>query len=485
MTNRGTFLDGEILIGAELSRKGTAGTMEHRYPATSEVNGTVNLCGASEVNDAVTSAKAAARVWQALAPTERRDRLNRLADIIAARCEQFRQLAAAEIGQPRQSFNTRYAWSLNWIRMYAGYADKIGGDVTATSDAAGTLEYTRLEPYGVVGIIITWNVALLSLAMKIPPALAAGNTVVVKPSELTPYTPILFGKACLEAGIPPGVVNIVPGGREAGEALVVHEDVEKISFTGGVATAMAMMRSGAAMLKPFCFELGGKSAQLVFADADIETAAALSAASLSNAGQSCVFGSRILVHDSIYPKFQAALLGAMQKVIVGDPQSAATQMGPLVTAQARDRVLSIIDKAVSERQGSLVLGGKAPRLQGELNAGYFVEPTLVSDVDPASPLAREEIFGPVYLLTRFSEENQAIEAANATRFGLSNFVYTRDLKRAVRVTSLLKSGTVYVNDASRQNAAAPFGGYRLSGIGYEGGRAGLDEYLRRKTVGLA
>ena len=484
MNNDGTLLTNQILIGEQLLDNGSAGTMEHHYPATGRVNGVVTLGGETEIAHAVALAKKAAVVWEAMGPTERRQRISRLADIVEAWEEKFRQLSAAEIGMPQQSFSGRHKSAVDWIRTYAGFADKIGGDITATSDA-GTLEYTRLEPYGVVGIILTWNSPLLSLTMKVPAALAAGNAVVIKPSELTPYTSLLFGRACLEAGIPAGVVNIVPGGREAGEALVLHEDVEKISFTGGVAAATSMMRTGAPLIKPFCFELGGKSAHIVSHDADVQLAAAMAASGLSNAGQSCTFGSRIFVHESIFDAYKAALRESVSKVVVGDPEDLRTSMGPLITAGARDRVLSMINNAVDSHHGKLVLGGQSPSLPGELTSGYFVAPTIFEDVDPASPIAQEEIFGPVFLLIRFSDEAAVINEVNATKFGLSNYVHTRDLKRAVRITAQLKSGMVYVNDANRRNPSAPFGGYRRSGIGYEGGRPGLEEYLRRKTVGLA
>jgi aldehyde dehydrogenase (NAD+) len=326
--------------------------------------------------------------------------------------------------------------------------------------------------------------ALLSLTMKIPAALAAGNTVVVKPSEFTPYTPILFGRACLEAGIPKGVVNIVSGGVEAGEALVAHRSVEKISFTGGVKAATAMMKTGAPLIKPFCFELGGKSAHVVFEDADLDLAAKTVCAGLSNAGQSCTFGSRIFVHDDVYDKFKSILVSAAQSVKVGDPLDPDTFMGPLFSSGARDRVLSMID-AGSKGAGRVLTGGGVPHLSGSMNNGYFVEPTVFDEVDPMSALATEEIFGPVMSIFRFSDEDEVVSAVNNTDFGLSNYVHTNDLRRAIRVTARVKSGTVYVNDATRSNVGAPFGGFRKSGIGYEGGRAGLDEYLRRKTVGLA
>lgn len=483
MNSRTTMLENKLLIGDRMLDVGSSGVMDHYYPATGEVNGTVHLGGAAEIAEAVEAAKLAAAVWQSLEPGERRRRIGRLADIVESWEDDFRRLSAAEIGIPQQGFAIRHRFAVDYIRTYQGYADKIGGDITATSDL-GTLEYTRLEPYGIVGMILTWNSPLLTLTMKVPAALAAGNAVVVKPSEFTPYTPILFGRACLEAGIPPGVVNIVPGGREAGEALVLHDDVEKISFTGGPKAAESMMRMGAPYIKPFCFELGGKSAHIVFPDAEVAVAAKMAAAGLSNAGQSCTFGSRIYVHESLFDEYRDALVGLVSSIKLGDPEDPSTAMGPLVNAGARDRVLGMVQEAVDGKQGRLLTGGRAPRLGGALDSGYFVEPTVFEEVDPESRLVREEIFGPVFSLFRFSDEDEVVRTVNDTKFGLSNYVHTNDLRRAVRVTARLKSGMVYVNDANRRNPGAPFGGYRQSGIGYEGGRPGLDEYLRRKTVGL-
>lgn len=484
MSTATTPLVSEMIIGDEILTGASGPSLTHHYAATGEPNGEVPLGGTPEVRAAVAAAKAALPVWEKLGPVERRTRITRLAEIVESWTDRFEAIASAETGMPRQGFAWRVKLSCEWIRTYVGYADKVGGDLTASADD-GALEYTRLEPYGVVGIIITWNSPLLSLCMKIPAALAAGNTVVVKPSELTPYTPALFGRACLEAGIPPGVVNIVVGGAEAGESLTVHPDVEKISFTGGLTTAAAMMRSGAPLVKPFCFELGGKSAYIVFPDADIDLAVSLASKEMSNAGQSCKFGSRIFVHDAVYAEYQAKLHAAIGKVVVGDPEDTGTTMGPLITAGAQERVLGFVEGARERGDGKILIGGGAPSLAAPFGGGYFVNPTVFEDVDPASPLGQEEIFGPVFGMFRFSDEGAMTELVNSTKFGLSNYVHTRDLRTATRMVHRLKSGTVYVNDANRRNPGAPFGGFRASGIGSEGGRRGLEEFLRAKTVGLA
>jgi aldehyde dehydrogenase (NAD+) len=483
MTDSRGLLTNQILIGEEFLDIATGGSQEHRYPATGKVNGTVTLGGATEIAAAVERAKEAQADWEALGPLGRRNCIGRLADIIESWSEDFKRLSAAEIGMPQKGFIWRHKLSVEWFRTYQGWADRVGGDITNFHDD-GTLEIVRPEPYGVVGIIITWNSPLLSLAMKVPAALAAGNTVVIKPSELTPYTPQLFGKACLEAGIPPGVVNVVPGVAEAGEALVVHPDVEKISFTGGLTTATRMMQSGAPFIKSFCFELGGKSAYTVFPDADLELAASLAVGELSNAGQSCKFGSRIFVHEKVYETYRDIFMSKVGAVAIGDPEDERTHMGPLITAAAQERVVNFIKKAAQDKQGEIVCGGGVPLLGGELDTGYFVTPTVFENVDIHSPLAQDEIFGPVYSVMRWRDEDEVIKAVNNTKFGLSNYVHTKDLKTATRVTAQLKSGMVYVNDAQRRHPWAPFGGFRMSGIGAEGGRSGLDEFLRKKTIGL-
>ncbi|MEQ3549636.1 aldehyde dehydrogenase family protein [Pseudonocardia nematodicida] len=484
MSTATTPLVSEMLIGDDILTGASGPTLTHHYAATGEPNGEVPLGGEPEVAAAVAAAKAALPAWEALGPVERRNRLARLAEVVESWTGRFEAIASAETGMPKQGFAWRVRLSCEWIRTYVGYADKVGGDVTASADD-GTLEYTRLEPYGVVGIIITWNSPLLSLCMKIPAALAAGNTVVVKPSELTPYTPALFGRACLEAGIPPGVVNVVVGGAEAGEVLTVHPDVEKVSFTGGLSTAAAMMRSGAALVKPFCFELGGKSAYTVFPDADVDLAVTLASKEMSNAGQSCKFGSRLFVHDAVFDEYREKLAAAIGRVVVGDPEDTGTTMGPLITRGAQERVLGFVEGARGRGDGQVLLGGGVPQLDTRLRHGYFVEPTVFTDVDPASPLGQDEIFGPVFGMFRWSDEETLVEQVNSTKFGLSNYVHTRDLRTATRMVHRLKSGTVYVNDANRRNPGAPFGGFRASGIGSEGGRRGLEEFLRAKTVGIA
>lgn len=477
-------LTSELIIGDEILTTGSQEPLPHYYAATGEVNGEAVMGGPAEVQAAVQAATDALPEWTAMGSQRRRECLRRLAEVIESWGDRFERISSAETGMPRQGFIWRLRLAMEWIRTYAGYADKVPAEVTA-SGPDGTLEYVLHEPYGVVGIIITWNSPMLSLAMKIPAALAAGNTIVVKPSELTPFTPALFGRACLEAGIPAGVVNIVVGGAETGELITTHPDVEKISFTGGIRTAAAMMRSGAALIKPFCFELGGKSAYMVFPDADLDLAATLVSKELSNAGQSCKFGSRLFVHEDVYGEFKEKLVPRIAAVRVGDPESNEIDMGPLISAQARDRVQGEIDRARGDGSGTLVAGGDPPAVDRGLSNGYFVSPTVFEDVDLDSRLSKEELFGPVFSMFRFRDEQAMVAQVNDSTFGLANYVHTRDLRTAHRICHQVKSGTVYVNDANRRNPGAPFGGFKRSGIGSEGGKEGLLEYLRTKTVGIA
>jgi len=457
--------------------------MDHLDPATGEVNGLVNLASETDIHNAIDHAKTGAEEWESLGPKKRRDVLGALVSEVEKRASEFQSLSSLEIGMPAKGFRDRLDFALEFIKTYQGYADKVGGNLTA-SDTNGRLEYTRYEPYGVIGAIMTWNSPLLSFAMKIPAVLAAGNAVVIKPSELTPFTPVLFGKCCLEAGVPPSAIHVLPGGIAAGKALIENPSVDKISFTGGTTAAAKMMQDGAPFVKPFCFELGGKSAHLIFPDSDLEKATNVICGQLLNAGQSCTFGSRIFIHHSVYDEFKNLLIRALDQIVVGDPQDEKTTMGPLINQQSRERILAMVDRALSSDRAKLVVGGEPPKLGQRYEKGAFLKPTVIEGVDPNSEIAQEEIFGPVMLLFKFDSEAEAVKEANNTKFGLSNFVHTKDLNTATRVAAQLKSGTVYVNGASRRNAEAPFGGFKTSGIGSEGGRPGLDEFLRIKTVGL-
>ena len=471
-------------IGSTRLETGSAGKHAHIYPGTGKVTGEISLAGVEEMNRAVDAAAQAFVTWRRCDPRERGRLLRRLASLIMDRREDFGRLGAMDNGTPASFAAFHAEMAHEWLNYYAGWADRIEGRVTDSVTARGELAYTLYEPYGVVGLIITWNGPLTSLGMKVGPALAAGNTVVVKPSEMTPYVGELYMDLVREAGIPDGVINMVPGSAAAGEALVRHKSVEKVSFTGGPVTARKILAACAEQLKPAVLELGGKSANLIFPDADLDAACEFgvfgSIAMMS--GQGCAFPTRMLVHDDVYDEVVERTLAMTKSIKVGDPFDPQSSSGPVVNEAALHRILGVIERARTEGAGRLVAGGK--RLQGELASGYFIEPTVFVDVDPASALAQEEIFGPVLAVTRFRNEEEAVEIANATDYGLSAYIQTRDLSRTLRVAEELKSGVVLINGSRNVYAHRPFGGHGLSGYGREGAKEGLDEFLRIKTVGI-
>jgi aldehyde dehydrogenase (NAD+) len=473
-----------LRIGAQKLAAGSGGVFEHVNPATGRAQAKLPLAGPAEIDAAVEAASIAFQWWRRTKPAARRDALLRLADLIESRRAAFKQIAALENATPVRIADALVTQSQEWLRYYAGWADKLDGSVTGSFIQGQDFTYTQPEPYGVIGVIITWNVPLLSLCMKLAPALIAGNTAVVKPSEFTPFTAELFAQLALDAGIPAGVINMVPGTAAAGHALVVNRRIEKMSFTGGPATARKIMAACAEHLKPSVMELGGKSACIVFDDADIGVAVTNSIAMglCALAGQACIMGSRVLVQAGIYDEVVGRLVAAAKAIPCGDPSLESTLFGPVINAASCDRILGVIDKAQSTNAGRLVTGGK--RMGGEFSAGFFIEPTIFADVDPLSDLAQHEIFGPVLSVIKFDTEEQAIGIANDTVYGLAAYLHTRDLTRAHRIADQLKAGSVYVNGSGRLPPNAPFGGLGESGFGREGGRAGVEEFIRPKTVAI-
>ncbi|HEY1485635.1 MAG TPA: aldehyde dehydrogenase family protein, partial [Micromonosporaceae bacterium] len=376
------------------------------------------------------------------------------------------------------------AMASEWIRYYAGWADKTHSDVSTTLANHNELSYTLAQPYGVIGAIITWNGPLISLAMKVPAALAAGNTVVVKPSELTPFSGCLFADLVEEAGFPAGVFNILPGTAGAGEALVSHPLVEKVTFTGGPVTARKILHACAEQMKPVVMELGGKSANIIFDDADLAAACGLgtfmSVGLMS--GQGCAFPTRMLVQDGVYDEVVDSVATIAKTIAVGDPFDANSIAGPVVNAAAIERILGVIEQA--KQDGARLVAGGA-RLDGDLAGGYFLEPTVFADVDPDSDLAQNEVFGPVLAISRFTDVDDAIRIANNTKYGLSGYVQTTNLACALRVAEELVTGEVLVNGAPNLTVQRPFGGLGISGFGKEGGRHGVEEFLRIKSVAIA
>ena len=468
------------LIGHTWRASDAAGTFDHRYAATGEVQAQLGLAGDDDVDDAVTAARAAAPEWGSWRPTKRAAVLFRLADLLERQASEAAELAALDNGTPVSVMNPGF-YAAAWVRYYAGWCDKLDGEVMSGERG---LSFVRLEPYGVVAVIPPWNGSMMGMGQKCGPALAAGNTVVAKPPELAPFGMLRFAELALEAGIPPGVLNVVVGDAVAGSALAGHPSVDKISFTGGSATARTLMETAARNLTPLALELGGKSPNIVFPDADLDAAAAMAArvgtALLS--GQGCALPTRLYVHRDVYDDVVAKMLAVIGSLSVGDPLDPATFVGPVVTEAAMNRILGVIGRAKDE--GATLLAG-GTRLGGDLAGGWFVAPTVFGDVDHDSDLARHEVFGPVQAVLRFSSDDEVLAKANDSPFGLGAYLHTGDAHRIQRFVREIEAGTVVVNTATGVSPTTPFGGYKQSGFGREGGRAGIEEMVRRKTVLVA
>jgi acyl-CoA reductase-like NAD-dependent aldehyde dehydrogenase len=475
------------LINGEWLESSSVADFKHVDPSTGQVNGTVVMSGVAETDAAVAAARAAFPAWRATSPDRRRRILQRIEELVEAELPELGRLTTLELGHPIMASTALSYVCAAWFGYYAGLADKIEGSTIPLTPAFNAgFDYTLSEPYGVVGIILTWNGPMVSVGMKVAPALAAGNCVVVKTPELAPHTVARFGQIALDAGLPPGVLHILPGGPEAGDRLVRHPDVGKVSFTGGIPTARKIIAASQETLKPLTLELGGKSANLIFPDADIDAAVARSVQScFTMAGQGCVLATRMLVHRDVYDQVIEATGRAVGGLRVGDPFDQRTVVGPVVNQSSYERILATLDQARGEGSTRAVVGGSPldrTTLDESLAGGFFIEPTLLADVDPYGDLAQKEVFGPVLAATPFSNEEEAVELANATSYGLGTFVQTRDLARAHRIAPLLESGTVAINGIPGLPPGAPFGGYKSSGFGREGGIEGLREFLRTKNV---
>jgi aldehyde dehydrogenase (NAD+) len=467
-----------LRIGNERRAVGSGGTFQHINPSNGQVDGEIPLAGADEVAEAVQVAHAAFDEWRHTPPPVRRRLLMRLADLIEENSDEFARRGALDNGVTVNAGRT--GGSVEWTRYYAGWVDKLTSDVVATNATHGELGYTLAQPYGVIGIIITWNGPLISLTMKVPAAVAAGNTVVIKPSELTPFSGELFADCVEEAGFPAGVINILPGDATAGQTLVSHPLVKKVSFTGGPATARKILAACAEQMKPAVLELGGKSANIIFDDVEIDEAAVEGTRRVLGilSGQGCTYPGRMLVQRPIYEEMIKRVRDAAEAIVVGDPFDPRVLAGPVVNEAALIRILGMIERAQADG-ARLITGGS--RIGGELADGYFIEPTVFADVDPMSELAQVEVFGPVLAMIPFDTEQEAVEIANATDYGLSANVRTNDIRRALRVAEALESGEVHVNGYHR-SVNRPFGGWGISGMGKEGGREGIEEFLRIKGV---
>ncbi len=449
-------------------------TIQVMEPATEQVMAEVPRAGADEVDGAVAKAKAAFPDWRAVAPGERAAHLRALADALEARADALTELEARNAGKPIGDARGEIGMVIECFRYYAGAPERLLGQ---TIPVAGGVDMTFREPLGVVGLIVPWNFPLVISSWKVAPALAAGNTIVLKPAELTPLSALELERIALEAGLPEGVLNVVAGpGSVCGERLVKHPDVAKIAFTGSTEVGRGIAEGAAATIKRVTLELGGKSANVVFADADIEAAAAAAPGGMfGNAGQDCCARSRILVERRALDPFMEALEDAVTSLRVGDPLSESTQMGPLISAGQRAAVASYVtDEAVVAFRGSAPDG-----------AGYWFPPTVLGPMSNNERASREEIFGPVACVIPFADEAEAIALANDTIYGLSGSIWTRDGSRAMRVARAVETGVLSVNSNSAVRVTTPFGGFKQSGVGRELGPDALEHYTDVKNVYIA
>jgi len=472
----------KMLINGKWCDSQSGKTFETINPATEEVITQVAEGDAADIDLAVKAARKAfeSGPWHTMDARDRGRLMNKLADLIESHIDELAELETLDNGKPiGESRHADLPLVIDCLRYYAGWADKIHGQTIPVRGRYFC--YTKREPVGVVGQIIPWNFPMLMVAWKWGPALAAGCTVVLKPAEQTPLTALRLGELALEAGYPAGVINIVPGyGETAGDALVKHRGVDKVAFTGSTEIGRIIMQNAASTLKRVTLELGGKSPNIVFADADLD--AAVNGAMLGlflNQGQCCCAGSRLLVQDKVYDAMVERLATASEKRKLGDPFDAKTEQGPQVDKTQFEKVLGYIESG--KHQGARCVTG------GERfgSRGYFIKPTVFAEVKDNMAIAREEIFGPVMQVLRFKEIDEVIERANTTDYGLAAAVWTRDLKKAHAVADRVRAGTVWINCYDVFDAAAPFGGFKTSGIGRELGETSLDNYTELKTVTVA
>jgi acyl-CoA reductase-like NAD-dependent aldehyde dehydrogenase len=450
-------------------------------PYTGEPWASIPEAGAEDVAAAVSAAQRAYHdVWRHTSGFARAALMQKLAGLIEGAAERMSRIESTDNGKIVRETSSQMKWVGRQLRFFAGYADKLYGQQIPL-DGRDTLDYTVQEPYGVVALITAWNSPLSLLANKLAPALAAGNCVVVKPSEHASVSTLEFASLVEEAGFPPGVFNVVTGGAECGRALVDAQGVSKVSFTGSPGVAREIAASAGRRLVPVTLELGGKSPNIIFDDADLKKAVVGALAGIFGAtGQTCVAGSRLLVQRKVYDEVVRGVAVRAAAIRMGNPLDSATEMGPAANEPQMQRIIAAVEKARSSG-ARLVTGGQ--RASGpDLGRGYFIEPTVFGDVDNRSELAQEEIFGPVLAAIPFETEEEAIAIANDSRYGLAAGIWSRDIGRVMRVSRSLQAGSIWVNTYRALAAQAPFGGFKESGIGRERGEAGLREYLTSKNV---
>jgi aldehyde dehydrogenase (NAD+) len=471
----------QLLIDNHWRPSSSGKTMDVVNPATEDVIATVAAADASDLDAAVTAARnALSGPWGSLSARDRGRLVRRLADRLTEKADDIARLETLHNGKPiSESRNIEIPAAAECFEYYAGWADKVMGETIPVK--GNHLTYTLREPVGVVAAIVPWNFPLLLTAWKVAPALACGNTVIVKPASQTPLTAIALGELAIEVGFPPGVLNVITGsGATIGQAIVEHPGIDKIAFTGDTSTGKGIMRAAAGTLKKITLELGGKSPNIVLADADIEAAVRGAAVGIFyGKGEVCAAGSRLLVDRAIKHEFVDKLAARTKKMVPGDPLDPKTRFGPVSSKKQLETVLRYIDAGKNEG-ATLVAGGS--RTDIGTGKGYFVQPTVFADVTPEMTISREEIFGPVLATIEFADLDEAIAKANDTQYGLAAGVWTRDIKKAHYVARKLQAGTVWVNTYNVYDTAAPFGGYKQSGFGREMSAHAIEHYTQIKTV---
>ncbi|HWI50378.1 MAG TPA: aldehyde dehydrogenase [Rummeliibacillus sp.] len=476
------FIDGEYVNSSSNS------LFEVKNPATQEIVAKVHEASFEDIDRACQAARMAFEEgpWRTMPVSERCSKIRRMAEIILERKEELARLEALDVGKPYQvALENEIPRAANNLKFFADFMEQQGGEVYPMDD--NFLNYTRYEPVGVASLITPWNLPFMLTTWKLGPCLATGNTAVIKPAETTPLTVSLLGEIAKEAGIPDGVVNIVHGfgAQSAGEYMTTHPEVDLISFTGETTTGKAIMRSGADSLKKVSFELGGKAANIIFEDANLDKAIPVSIhAAFMNSGQVCLAGSRILVQRTILDEFLARFKEAASQLVVGDPQDAGTNMGPVVSEEHYKKVTSYLDIAAYENS-QLIYGGKRPELASHLSTGYYLEPTVYLQENPNARICQEEIFGPIVTIIPFDTEEEALRIANGTDYGLNAVVWTENLQRAHRISHNVRAGTIWVNCWFVRDLRAPFGGFKKSGVGREGGHHSLEFFTEAKNICIA
>jgi aldehyde dehydrogenase (NAD+) len=481
-----SFLAGrskKMLIDGRWVEAASGKTFQAINPATAQPLTSVAEAGREDINRAVEAARRAFEgVWAKVKPTQRQRLLFRLAELLETHGEELAELEVLNNGMPISTSRAMIPRVADLLRYYGGWATKIHGETVSTSAPGDYFTYTLREPVGVVGAIVPWNSPLVTAAWKLAPALATGCTVVLKPAEQTPLTSLRLGELIMEAGIPGGVVNICPGfGPTAGAALAEHTDVDKIAFTGEYSTGQLIVKASTGNLKRVSLELGGKSPDIICADADLEQAVPGAAWGIFRlSGQVCCAGSRLFVERKIYDRFLAGIADYASRIKVGNGLDPSTEMGPLISQEQLERVTGYLRIGSDEGAEAVVGGG---RIAGDgLGRGFFVAPTVLDRVRPNMRVAKEEIFGPVVAVIPFQDMDEVIALSNNSRYGLAGGVWTRDVQKAHRVARALQAGVVWVNCYNVFDAAMPFGGYKMSGYGRESGIHALEEYMQVKAV---